>query len=103
MSRVGQTDLLERISSPARPSGRRTEAVQEIGEQKNYRTPKRAKGRRGRNVTRQNHGQLALLAVPLHERTPHAIRDIPIDVAHLVAGDVFAQLLKIHPPALKMA
>ena len=47
--------------------------------------------------------QFALLAVALHERPAHAVGDVPVNVPHLVAGDVFAQLLEIHAPAFEMA
>ena len=63
----------------------------------------RTEGRRGRDVHRQHHRQFALLAVALHERPAHAIGDVPINVAHLVAGDVLAQLLEIHAAPLEVA
>jgi hypothetical protein len=37
------------------------------------------------------------------KRPPHPRRDIPIDRADVVAGNVFAQLLKIHPAPFKLA
>src|SRR5207237_3943444 len=42
------------------------------------------------------------LAKSFHERAPHPKRNIPVDVAHVVAGHVIAQFLEIHPAPLKM-
>ena len=63
----------------------------------------RAERRGGRDVHRQHHRQFALLAVALHERPPHAIGDVPVNVADLIAGDILAQLLEIHAAALEVA
>jgi len=63
----------------------------------------RAERRGGGNVHRQHHGQLALLAVALHEGPPHPVGDIPVNVADFVAGDVFAQLFEVHAPAFEVA
>ena len=59
-------------------------------------------GRRG-NIHSQHGGQFALLAEAFHERAAEAMRDVPVNVAHVVAGDVFAQFLEIHAAPLEMA
>src|SRR5262245_16111684 len=63
----------------------------------------RAKSGRGRNIDYQHHGQLALLPEALHERSTHSVRNIPVNIADLISGDVFAQLFKIHAAAFEMA
>ena len=58
---------------------------------------------RGADVDHQHHGQLALLAVHLDERVPHARRDLPVDVADVVARAVLAHLLELHAPPFEGA
>jgi hypothetical protein len=60
-----------------------------------------SKSLRARQVDDEHHGQLALLDVPLHEGSPHARGDVPIDRAHLVAGLVLAHLGELHPLTLE--
>jgi hypothetical protein len=38
-----------------------------------------------------------------YKRPPHPRSDIPIDRADIVAGNVFAKLLKIHPAPFELA
>ena len=58
---------------------------------------------RGAQVDQQHHRQLALLHVLLDERLPHAGRHVPVDRAHVVAGDVFPDLGELHAAALEHA
>ena len=62
-----------------------------------------AKGGGGGDVHSEHHGQLALLAVALHERAPHPVGDIPIDVADLIARDVLTQLFEVHAAPFEVA
>ena len=57
----------------------------------------------GGNIHRQDDAQFAFLAKALDERPAHAVGDVPINVAHVVAGHVFAQFLEIHAAPLEMA
>ena len=47
--------------------------------------------------------EFAFLAEAFHERAAHAIGHVPINVAHVVAGHVFAQLLQVHAAPAKLA
>ena len=61
----------------------------------------RAEPLRAREVDGEHDRELALLDVALHERPPHARRDVPVDRAHLVAGLVLAHLGELHPLPLE--
>ena len=63
----------------------------------------RAEARRRRNVHGEDGGEFAFLAEAFYERAAEAMRDVPVNVAHIVAGDVFAQLLEIHAAPLEAA
>jgi len=56
---------------------------------------------RSREIERHDHGELALLVEALHEGMPHARRDVPVDRADVVAGNVLADLGELEPLAAK--
>ena len=56
----------------------------------------RAEHPRGRDVDDEHHRQLALLLVDLDVGLRRACRDVPVDVAHVVAGAVLPHLGKRH-------
>jgi hypothetical protein len=62
-----------------------------------------AKRRGGRDIHRQHHGEFALLAEAFDERAAHAIGDVPVNAAHVIAGHVFAQFLEVHAAPLEPA
>ena len=65
--------------------------------------PHRAECAGSRNVHRQDDAQFTFLAKAFHEGASHAESDVPVDVAHVVAGDVIAQFLEIHAAPFEMA
>jgi hypothetical protein len=48
-------------------------------------------------------GERVFLAETFHERPPRAMRDVPVHVAQVVAGDVFAQFPEEQASPLEMA
>ena len=56
---------------------------------------------RGRKVEGQDDGQLPLLDELLDIKPAQARRDVPVDEARIIAGLVFADLGKLHAPALE--
>jgi hypothetical protein len=59
-------------------------------------------GRRG-HVHGEDGGEFALLAEAFHERAAEAVRHIPVNGAHIVAGHVFAEIFEIHAAPLEAA
>ncbi len=56
---------------------------------------------RARDVDQQHDGELALLGEAFDVRLAGARRDVPVDRAHVVAGQVLAHLGELHPPPLE--
>ena len=54
---------------------------------------------RGRDVDHEHHRQLALLLVDLDVGRARTRRDVPVDVAHVVAGTVLPHFGKRHAPS----
>lgn len=61
----------------------------------------RAELARARHVDQQDHSVLPLLLEDLDVGLVHARRDVPVDVAHVVAILVFADFAESHAPALE--
>jgi len=59
-------------------------------------------GRRG-HIHGEHGGEFAFLAEAFHERAAEAMRDVPVNVAHIVARHVFAEILEIHAAPLEAA
>ena len=63
----------------------------------------RAKIHRGAEVEQKPRGDLAIFDVLPDVRRVHARGDIPIDVANIVFGLIFAQIGKVHAVAVEQA
>ena len=63
----------------------------------------RTERRRAGDIHRDHRRKFTFFAELFHKRTTEAIGDVPVYVAHVVAGHVFAQLLEVHAAPLEMA
>jgi hypothetical protein len=63
----------------------------------------RAKVHRGTEVEQKPPRDLAILRVLAHVRDVHSRGDVPIDIANVVSGLIFAQVGKVDPVAVEQA
>ena len=85
------------------PLRRESQHRAQLGRQLALLDARGAEAHRARHVHHQHHRELALLDEALDERLAEAGRHVPVDVAHLVPGDVAAHLLELDAPPLEDA
>ena len=82
-------------------NGREGERGGNLGEHLTFRLVDGTEVETSRHIDHEDDGQLALLLKHLDERTSETCSDVPVNVAHVVAELVFADLRESHSSSLE--
>ena len=91
---VVEEDRADAVAAAGEQAGERR---RELAQHELLRPVDRAEPHRRRPVEQEPRGQLAILDVLPHERRVHPRRDVPVDVADVVARLVLAQVEEVRP------